>query len=67
MMDEHGIWSKDQHVILYVFTNKFTGALRRIQIYDPIRLFPLFRGKTTLDNEWLTRESTEDEIKQVVN
>lgn len=61
-MDKYGIWSEDQHDVLQVFTKEFNRRFEKDPDAVPHQDIPLLRDIST-DNEWLTREPTEDEIE----
>lgn len=65
-MKENGIWSEDQSCILQVFSTEFCRRFKRdlnVNICQPILLS---RSISTSNNEWLTRDLTEDKVWQAV-
>lgn len=67
IMDKHRIWSEDQHDILLLFVNEFSRRFIKDLNALPQQAIPLSRDILTPDNEWLTKEATEDEICLAVN
>lgn len=51
VMDEHGLWSKDQNVILQIFSNEFYRRFKKDPNAMPSKDISLSRDITSLDNE----------------
>lgn len=62
-MDEHEKFRTPKIIFCSYFQMNSVEDLKKVWVYQHIMLFS-FRGKTTPDNEWLTREATRDEIQQ---
>lgn len=61
-MDGNGIYYEDQNGILQVFSNDFCRKLKKEPSISILQTIPLSRDISTLDNEWLTRSVTKDEV-----
>lgn len=66
IMDERGIWSDDQNVILQVFSNEFNRRFKKDSVIALHQAVPLSTDLSCLDEKWLTRDATEEKILQAV-
>lgn len=65
-MDEHGLWTDDQDIILKMFFTEFINRFKNDYMSDISSMIPLSRDITDLDNERLIVEATDEEIYQAV-
>lgn len=67
MVDEHGTWFKDHKTIMQVFTMEFSKKFKNDPEIAHQNAVTFFRYITEANNEWLTKDTTNEVIRQAID